>query len=161
MQRLKSGWMNGNVAMLALVLMIASGVAVSSKAMQELKPFEAPKTEPPIITPGRTPSDAPSDAIVLFDGKDLSAWRSAAGSGDAKWTVRDGYMEVAPRTGDIATKQEFGDCQLHIEWATPVEVKGTSQERGNSGVFLMERYEIQVLDSYDNKTYYHGQAGAV
>ena len=123
--------------------------------------FDPPKTEPPIVTPGRTPSDPPSDAIVLFDGRDLSAWRSAAGSGEAKWTIRDGYMEVAARTGDIATKQEFGDCQLHIEWATPAEVKGTSQERGNSGVFLMERYEVQVLDSYDNKTYFHGQAGAI
>src|SRR5689334_2118438 len=76
MQRLKSGWLKGNVAMIAAVVVIASGVAVSSMAMQELKPFDAPKTEPPIITPGRTPSDAPSDAIVLFDGKDLSAWRS-------------------------------------------------------------------------------------
>ncbi|MFL6216512.1 MAG: DUF1080 domain-containing protein [Blastocatellia bacterium] len=163
MQRLKSGWMKGTPAMLAVTLavMVVSGVAVSSKAMQELKPFDPPKNEPVVVTPGRTSSDAPSDAIVLFDGKDLSAWRSAAGSGEAKWTVRDGYVEVASRTGDIATKQEFGDCQLHIEWATPSEVKGTSQERGNSGVFLMERYEIQVLDSYDNKTYYHGQAGAV
>jgi hypothetical protein len=160
MRKLKTRWLKGGLAA-ALAVTVASGVAVASMIMQELKPFDQPKNEPAVVTPGRTPSDAPSDAIVLFDGKDLSAWRSANGNGEAKWTVRDGYMEVAARTGDIATKQEFGDCQLHIEWATPTAVKGEGQERGNSGVFLMERYEIQVLDSYDNKTYYHGQAGAV
>jgi hypothetical protein len=163
MQMLKSRWLkiSALMAFTSLAIMIISSIVGSSQAMQELKPFDPPKTEPPIVTPGRTPSDPPSDAIVLFDGRDLSAWRSAAGSGEAKWNVREGYMEVAARTGDIATKQEFGDCQLHIEWATPAEVKGTSQERGNSGVFLMERYEVQVLDSYDNKTYFHGQAGAI
>lgn len=128
---------------------------------QEPQPFPSPKKEPPVVSPGKTDNDPPSDAIVLFDGKDLSRWRSVRAGADAKWKVNDGYVEVAPRTGDIATKEEFGDCQLHIEWATPSEVKGESQERGNSGVFLMERYEVQVLDSYDNKTYYHGQAGAI
>lgn len=127
---------------------------------QNAEPFPPPKTEPPIVTPGRTSGDPPSDAIVLFDGKSLSKWRSAD-STPAKWTVRDGYVEVAPGTGDIMTADSFGDCQLHIEWATPSVVKGEGQERGNSGVFLMGRYEIQVLDSYDNKTYFHGQAGAV
>ena len=161
MRKPKSGWLKVSLAAAVVAVTVASGVAVVSQTMQELKPFPEPKNAPPVITPGRTPSDPPSDAVVLFDGKDLSAWRSANGNGEAKWTVRDGYMEVAPRTGDIATKQEFGDCQLHIEWATPTEVKGEGQERGNSGVFLMERYEVQVLDSYDNKTYAHGQAGAV
>ena len=163
MRKLKSRSLKTTALMVlvAAAAVIVCRIGVSSQTLQELKPFDAPKNEPPIITPGRTPADPPSDAIVLFGGKDLAAWRSASGSGEAKWNVRDGYMEVAPRTGDIATKQEFGDCQLHIEWATPAEVKGTSQERGNSGVFLMERYEVQVLDSYDNKTYYHGQAGAV
>lgn len=144
------------------ILVFAAGleVAFMSETTQELKPFPPPKTEPPIITPGKASSDPPSDAIVLFDGKDLSKWRSANG-GEAKWKVQDGYMEVVRRTGDIATVQEFGDCQLHIEWAAPAEVKGEGQERGNSGVFLMERYEVQVLDSYNNKTYYHGQAGAI
>jgi 3-keto-disaccharide hydrolase len=160
---MRSRWLQANraAALVAFAALVIGGAAVYSQAMQDLKPFDAPKNEPPVVTPGRTPSDAPSDAIVLFDGKDLSAWRSATGNGEAKWAVRDGYMEVAPRTGDIATKQEFGDCQLHIEWATPSEVKGTGQERGNSGVFLMERYEVQVLDSYNNTTYFHGQAGAV
>jgi hypothetical protein len=132
-----------------------------SNIPQEPQPFPPPKKEPPIITPGKTDRDSPSDAIVLFDGRDLSRWRSFNGGGDPKWKIKDGFVEVVPRTGDIATREEFGDCQLHIEWATPSEVKGEGQERGNSGVFLMERYEVQVLDSYDNKTYYHGQAGAI
>ena len=163
MRKLKSRSLQVNALMvfIAVAAVVVSGIAVSSQTLQELKPFDPPKNAPAVVTPGRTPADPPSDAIVLFDGKDLSAWRSATRSGEAKWNVRDGYIEVAPRTGDIATKQEFGDCQLHIEWATPVEVKGEGQERGNSGVFLMERYEVQVLDSYDNKTYYHGQAGAI
>ncbi len=122
---------------------------------------EAPKKEPTVITPGAKPGDPPSDAVVLFDGKNLSAWKSLRDGSDAKWLVQDGYVQVAPRTGDIATKQEWGDCQLHIEFATPAEVKGDSQGRGNSGVFLMGRYEVQVLDSYQNPTYFHGQAGSV
>jgi len=141
----------------ALVALIAAAGAAFA---QEAAPFPPPKTEPPIVTPGRTNADPPSDAIVLFNGKDLSQWRSADGS-PAKWTVRDGYVEVAAGSGDISTAQQFGDVQLHIEWATPAVVKGEGQERGNSGVFLMGRYEVQVLDSYENKTYYHGQAGAV
>jgi hypothetical protein len=129
-------------------------------AAQNAEPFPAPRAEPLIVTPGRTSADPPSDAIVLFDGRSLARWRSADSSA-AKWIVRDGYVEVAPGTGGIMTADSFGDCQLHIEWATPAVVKGEGQERGNSGVFLMGRYEIQVLDSYQNKTYFHGQAGAV
>ena len=132
-----------------------------SQTSQQPGPFPPPKNEPPVITAGKTDSDPPSDAIVLFNGNDLSKWRSADKGGDAKWKIKDGYVEVATGTGDIATREEYGDCQLHIEWATPAEVKGEGQERGNSGVFLMERYEVQVLDSYHNKTYYHGQAGAI
>jgi Domain of Unknown Function (DUF1080) len=133
-----------------------------SQTSQGPGPFPPPKKEPAVVTPGKSDSDPPSDATVLFNGKDLSMWHSSADKGgDAKWKIKDGYVEVAPGTGDIATREEFGDCQLHIEWATPTEVKGEGQERGNSGVFLMERYEVQVLDSYNNKTYYHGQAGAI
>lgn len=132
-----------------------------SQTPQGPQPFPPPKKEPPIVTPGKTDNDPPSDAIVLFDGKDLSRWRSVRGGGEPKWLIKDGYVEVVPRTGDIATKEEFGDCQLHIEWAAPSEIKGEDQGRGNSGVFLMERYELQVLDSFDNKTYFHGQAGAI
>jgi hypothetical protein len=110
--------------------------------------------EPAIIDPG----PPPSDAIVLFDGKDLSKWKSQSG-GEAKWKILgDGAAEVAG--GSIMTKEEFGDCQLHVEWASPSVVKGDSQGRGNSGVYLQGRYEIQVLDSYNNKTYFNGQAGA-
>ena len=149
-------------AMVTRRAVIAFGVVVfaAGASAQEPGPFPAPKTEPPIVTAGKTNADAPSDAIVLFNGKDLSRWRAQDGAA-AKWNVRDGYVEVAPGSGDISTSDKFGDVQLHIEWATPSVVKGEGQERGNSGVFLMGRYEVQVLDSYDNKTYYHGQAGSV
>ena len=122
--------------------------------------IKAPDIEPRVISPGPV-GGAPSDAIVLFDGRDLSQWKSVNGGGDAKWLVKDGFMQVVAKTGDIATKQEFGDIQVHIEWATPSEVQGTGQGRGNSGLFLHGRYEVQILDSFDNKTYFHGQAAAV
>jgi len=111
--------------------------------------------EPVLIDPG----PPPSDAIVLFDGKDLSKWKAQNG-GEPKWKLLgEGAMEVTG-TGSIMTREEFGDCQLHVEWATPAVVKGEGQGRGNSGVYLQGRYEIQVLDSYTNKTYFNGQAGA-
>ena len=111
------------------------------------------EAEPKVIDPG----PPPSDAIVLFNGKDLSQWKSDRGT-EANWKIADGVATVGG--GSIITKEEFGDCQLHIEWATPSEVKGEGQGRGNSGVYFQGRYEIQVLDSYNNKTYYNGQAGA-
>ena len=114
--------------------------------------------EPPVITPGAEYGKPPSDAIVLFDGKDLSKWQAVEGK-EAKWVLNEGVMEVNG-TGSIRTKEEFGDVQLHVEWASPSEVKGDSQGRGNSGVYLQGRYEIQVLDSYQNKTYSNGQAGS-
>ena len=110
--------------------------------------------EPPVVKPGKTDNDPPSDAIVLFDGKDLSAWEN----GD-KWKIEDGVAIV--RDTDIATKQSFGDVQLHVEWTAPVPARGSGQGRGNSGVFLMGRYEMQVLDSYQNDTYHDGQAAAI
>ena len=121
--------------------------------------FAAPaaEPEPPIVTPGKG-TEPPSDAIVLFDGKDLSQWRNMDGK-EAKWELKEGAMQVNG-TGSIRTKEEFGDVQLHVEWAAPSEVKGESQGRGNSGVYLQGRYEIQVLDSYENKTYPNGQAGS-
>jgi hypothetical protein len=119
-----------------------------------------PKTEPKIIDPGDA-THAPSDAVVLFDGKDLSNWASVNGEGPAKWEVKDGAMVVVRGAGAIRTRREFDDVQLHIEWATPAEVKGEGQGRGNSGVFLQGLYELQVLDSYNNKTYFHGQAGSI
>jgi hypothetical protein len=114
---------------------------------------------PPVVTPG-TGTAPPSDAIVLFNGTDLSQWEK--GNGDpAPWKVDDNAMTVVPGTGGIQTKQGFGDVQLHIEWRSPEIVKGDGQGRGNSGVFFMGRYEIQVLDSYENHTYPNGQAASV
>ena len=125
------------------------------------------RPHPRVVTPGTTPGAPPSDAIVLFDGKDLSKW-AQAGQGadrgktvDAKWKVGDGYFEVAPRTGDLFTREKFGSIQLHIEWMEPAGIRGRSQDRGNSGVYFMSRYEIQVLDAWENPTYADGQAGAM
>ena len=114
---------------------------------------------PPVITPG-TPDRAPSDAIVLFDGNDLSHWSDTNGN-PSRWIVRDGYMESVRRAGFIQTRQEFGSCQLHVEFATPARVEGQSQGRGNSGIFIHGMYEVQVLDSYENPTYPDGQCGAL
>ena len=123
------------------------------------------RPSPPVVTSGTasTPDAAgkpPSDAVVLFDGKDSSHWVHKDGS-PSKWTVADGYMEVAPKTGEIRTNESFGDCQLHVEFREPSPPKGEDQDRGNSGIFLMGLYEIQVLDSYENRTYADGQAAAV
>ena len=111
------------------------------------------RPHPKVVTPGAVPGAPPSDAIVLFNGKDLSQW-AQPGRGadrgklvDPKWPVRDGYFEVAPDTGELRTREAFGDIQLHVEWSEPPNVTGTSQGRGNSGVLLMGLYEIQVLDA--------------
>lgn len=108
----------------------------------------------PVVTPGETNNAPPSDAVILFDGADLSAWK-----GGEKWTVEDGVAIVGK--GFIVSKQEFGSCQLHVEWSAPEPAKGTGQKRGNSGIFMMGKYELQVLDSYENETYHDGQAGAI
>jgi hypothetical protein len=114
-----------------------------------------------IIQPGMTNIDAPSDAIVLFNGTDLnSEWTDIQGN-PSKWIVKDGAVTVARGAGILKTKRKFSNFQLHIEWRTPAEVVGESQGRGNSGIFLQELYEVQVLDSYDNRTYRHGQAGSL
>ena len=124
------------------------------------------RPQPKVVTPGTFSNDAqpgkpPSDAIILFNGTDLSNWVcEKKEDGPAKWLVKDGVMEVVPKTGGIRTKEEFGDCQLHVEWAEPKDIQGTSQGRGNSGVFLMG-CEIQVLDSYKNITYADGHAASV
>ena len=125
---------------------------------------DANRPIPPVVTPGALPSTdpvpAPSDAIVLFDGKDLSNWKS--GEGPAKWTVKDGYFEVAPGTGPLFTKDSYGDCQIHLEFSSPLPVQSADQGRGNSGLFFGgDRYEVQVLDTYQNRTYADGHAGAV
>jgi len=117
--------------------------------------------QPKVVTPGNAAMSAPSDAIVLFDGKDLSQWKSADKDEDAKWTVHDGVVTVDKKAGDILTKKEFGDFQLHIEWQVPENISGESQARGNSGVFLQDKYEIQILDSYNNETYVNGAVASV
>ena len=125
------------------------------------------RPQPKVVTPGsfstpEQPGKPPSDAIVLFDGTDLSHWESAGDGKEPKWTIVEGnVLQVTPQTGDLRTKDQFGDCQLHIEWAAPPEAKGDSQGRGNSGIFLMGRVEIQVLDSYNNITYADGHAASV
>ena len=120
---------------------------------------DQPKKEPePLVVDPGPLGGPPADAIVLFDGKDLSRFRGQR-SGEPKWKLGNGFMETTPN-GGIFSKEEFADCQLHVEWAAPSVVKGQGQGRGNSGVYLMGRYEIQVLDCYNNKTYPHGQCGA-
>jgi len=145
-------------AVLALVMLLAT----ARLNAQQWPPNSLDRPRPPVVDPGpeRPPVSPPADAIVLFDGKDLSQWQ-AQDSTAAKWVVRDGYVEVAPHAGPILTRRAFGDIQLHVEWATPAPPVGTSQERGNSGVFVMTHYEIQVLDTYHNDTYADGEAGAV
>lgn len=123
------------------------------------------RTAPRVVTPGTAstptqPGQPPSDAVVLFDGKDLGRWVGRDG-GPATWKVAEGHFEVVPKTGNIQTREQFGDVQLHIEWAAPSVVKGESQGRGNSGVFMMGHYEIQVLDGYDNRTYADGITSAI
>src|SRR6478735_6965993 len=124
------------------------------------------RPQPKIITPGEFPSQEkpgtpPSDAIVLFDGKDLSKWKSTKGGGEAQWKVENGYAEIN-KTGDIVTKDEYGpDMQMHVEWTAAQPAKGSGQGRSNSGLFFFGRYEIQVLDNYENPTYPDGQATAV
>ena len=147
--------------------LIGASLCIFSLA-QDLGKWEIhDRTRPhsPVITPGTAstqdaPGLAPSDAIVLFDGKDLSKWHSE-GNTPAKWKVADGYFEVVAKTGSLTTNEAFGDCQLHVEWASPNPPHGTDQDRGNSGIFLMGLFEIQVLDSFQSETYADGQAGAV
>ncbi len=125
------------------------------------------RPQPKLVTPGtfssqEQPGKPPSDAIVLFDGGDLSKWEADEGNGvPTKWVVRNGAMECVPGSGYIRTRDKFGDCQLHVEWAAPTKAEGESQGRGNSGVFLMGLVEVQVLDNYNNPTYADGFAGSV
>jgi hypothetical protein len=155
--------MRGLLALAALAVIVPV-MSLSAQQIPDIPwpPTDSTRPRPPIVTPAPAgaPVPAPSDAIVLFDGKDLSQWRSDSGK-PAAWTVRDGYMEVKPGAGAIQTAQGFGSVQLHIEWAAPTPAGGEGQERGNSGVFLMGKYEVQVLDSYDSPTYAYGQAASV
>lgn len=147
---------------LFLIFTVFAFLAETNAQQQQPKPeaTEVWEPEPKVVTPGEG-TKAPSDAIVLFDGKDFSNWVSGKDGGAVKWEIKDGAMVVVGGSGDIVTKQTFGDFQLHIEWRTPDKVEGNGQGRGNSGIFLQERYEVQVLDSYQNRTYSNGQAGSL
>src|SRR5262249_3046701 len=146
---MKRGWLYSRTARWAMLTALA-GVLGSWALAAEWTSGKIWQ-EPKIIQPGENGSP-PSDGIGVFDGKDMSSWNGAD-----EWPVKDGVVTVNPKPAskkaDITTKQSFGDCQLHVEWAEPDVVKGSGQGRGNSGVFLMSRYEVQVLDSYNNKTY--------
>ena len=154
------------LSLLAAVVFAATPSLLVAQVDPKWEIHDRNRPNPPVVTPGtastqEAPGKPPSDAIVLFDGKDLSQWVQKKDGSPAKWKVENGYFEVAPKTGDLRTKESFGDCQLHVEFREPDPPKGEDQDRGNSGVFLMGLYEIQVLDSYNSKTYADGQASAV
>jgi hypothetical protein len=134
---------------------------------QKWKVHDIDRPHPPTVTPGQTAGLPPSDAIVLFDGKDLSKWVQRGRGADRgkivepKWKVENGYFEVAGGTGDLISKEKFGDAQYHVEWASPSVIRSESQLRGNSGFLIMSRYEIQILDNWNNLTYADGQAGSI
>ena len=151
---------------LFLSLVFLGGVLSNAQSarpqVEKWKVHDPERPMPPVVDPGPDgePVPAPADAVILFDGRDLSQWTDGKGQ-SARWKVENGYMEVVAKTGAIRTKRSFGDCQLHVEWASPVVVKGEGQGRGNSGVFLMNIYEVQVLDCYNNKTYADGMTAAL
>jgi len=154
-----------SLALTVCVTFLAAVIGCAPEKQYRWAVHDTNRPQPTIIDPGaastqQQPGRPPSDAIVLFDGADLSKWESTKG-GPATWKVENGYMEIVKRTGSLRTKDSFGDCQLHIEWATPAVVEGKGQGRGNSGVYLMSKYEVQVLDSYNNLTYPDGQAASL
>ncbi|NNE71645.1 MAG: DUF1080 domain-containing protein, partial [Rhodothermales bacterium] len=148
-----------HVTLFALILLPVTACAQIPRGEWAPELTEVWEPEPAVVTPGEG-TLPPSDAIVLFDGSDLSSWESVRG-GDARWNVADGVVTVAPGSGDIRTRQTFGSVQLHLEFRTPSAVTGEGQGRGNSGVFFHEQYEVQVLDSYENRSYSNGQLGSV
>jgi len=154
-----------------LKILIIVAMALPLVAQEKPKPedTEVWQPEPKVVTPGATETAPPSDAIVLFDGKNLDEWVSAQDHSPAKWDVHDGIVTVskAPGSGNIETKRTFRNYQLHVEWRIPENITGSGQARGNSGVFLASTgpgdagYELQVLDSYNNKTYVNGMVGSL
>jgi len=157
-----------NVTVMAAVMCVCLGATSLAQrtrqdpSLQQWPIHDEERPMPTVVDPGPAgpPAPVPADAIVLFGGKDLSGWTTAKDT-PAGWQVRDGYMEVVKDSGGIRTTKTFGDCQLHVEWASPAAAVGSGQDRGNSGVFLMDMYEIQVLDSYGSKTYADGMAAAI
>lgn len=146
---------------LAALTVNAAETKKEGAVSQDPKATEVWSPIPPKVTPGATVGAPPSDAIVLFDGKSLAGWKSAKG-GEAKWRIDKGELVVAPGAGDIQTKQNFGDVQLHVEWMAPnLPPDKVNQDRANSGVFLQDVYEVQVLDNFENKTYVNGMVGSI
>ena len=151
-----------------LSILLGASIVLAGKVAAQVKqpmPTDYPqhsmdRPQPPIVAPGAALGDPPSDAVVLFNGKDLSEWVDDSGK-PARWTVGKGWFQVNPGTGGIHTRRAFGDVQLHVEWSAPSPPSGEGQERGNSGVFLMREYEVQVLDSWHNVTYADGAASAI
>ena len=151
-----------NILPIILVPVMAFMISAAGASQGKWKIHDKNRPLPPVIEPGtgNGPAFPPADAIVLFKGKDLSQWEDSKGK-PARWKLKKDYVEVVKKTGSIRTIQKFGDCQLHIEWSTPIPASGKGQARGNSGVFLMDLYEVQVLDCYNNQTYADGMAGAI
>lgn len=145
---------------IAVIMLITNAVVAQAQTQWKIHDLNRPR--PPVVTPDKNvmASPPPSDAIILFDGTDLSQWSDVKGE-PAKWKVESGYMEISKGGGDIRTKAGFGDVQLHIEWAAPSREQDGGQDQGNSGVYLMGLYEVQVLDSYQSETYADGQAAAI
>ena len=146
-----------------MTLMTAAFLCSAVAAAQIAWPVHDPnRPQPPVVAPGPAgpPVPPPADAVALFAGEDLGAWTDAKGQ-PARWKVENGYFEVVPKTGDVRTVKGFGDCQLHVEWMAPSPAKGADQDRGNSGVFLMGLYEVQVLDCYGSRTYADGMTAAI
>lgn len=146
----------------AWVLLCAAGSLGAPASSRGWKVHDMQRPRPPVVTPPpqNLPLPAPSDAVVLFDGRNLSEFRAESG-GPAGWKVEDGVMTVVPGAGPIVTRRAFGDVQVHLEWASPKPATGHSQGRGNSGIHLMGLYEVQILDSYQAETYADGQAAAI
>jgi hypothetical protein len=150
----------GLVAAAGVLACLAADTPRSDSSPARWKQHDVRRPKPPVLEPSDAPAKPPKGAVVLFDGTNLDAWKSSGG-GPARWKVADGTMATVPGSGAIETKAQFGDIQLHIEWAAPNPPRGRSQDRGNSGVFLMGQFEVQVLDSYRAETYADGQAGAI
>ncbi|TDN85930.1 uncharacterized protein DUF1080 [Salegentibacter sp. 24] len=151
-------------SILIISICVLSSITVFSQEKNADLPPEATEfyePVPPKIEAGESITTPPSDAKILFDGSDLSAWINERNGAQPTWTIEGNILTINPGTGGIKTKENFGDMQLHLEWRAPIEIKGEGQGRGNSGVIIMENYEVQILDSYENETYTNGQAASI
>jgi hypothetical protein len=155
--------MNGRRLVRSALVALVVAAPLSAQPSTQWPIHSKERPQPAVVSPPLSvlPVKAPAGAIVLFDGGDLSKWLQGRDESPAQWVVRDGYFEVKAGTGDLRTRDGFGDVELHVEWASPKPARGAEQGRGNSGVYLMSKYELQVLDSWENPTYADGMAGAI